>query len=223
MRLRFSDTSGSAQTAAVTDADEPTASDGTAVRPTFTPVVSGDAVPGQVIPDDVAAQTPTVVEPATPGADYPDDTTYTADADDAHDAADGDYDATDETDQAVEPAAAGAGALYPGYPVTGTDLDQPLLSGDTELLSQWQRVQAEFVDDPQVAVAGAADLVEQAGQALVDALRQRQRQMRGSWDRSGTSGTGAPGNAGADTEQLRQMMQRYRALFHQLCPPAARS
>lgn len=105
----------------------------------------------------------------------------------------------------------------------GAGLDLPLLSGNTELLSHWQRIQAEFVDDPQVAVSGAADLVEQAAQALVDALQQRQRQMRASWDRNGTSGPATTGDTAAgtpsDTEQLRQMMVRYRALFKQLCQP----
>lgn len=105
----------------------------------------------------------------------------------------------------------------------GAGLDLPLLSGNTELLSHWHRIQAEFVDDPQVAVSGAADLVEQAAQALVDALQQRQRQMRASWDRNGTSGPATPGDTAAgtasDTEQLRQMMVRYRALFKQLCQP----
>jgi hypothetical protein len=99
------------------------------------------------------------------------------------------------------------------------NLDQPLLSGDTELLSQWQRVQADFVDDPKIAVAGAADLVEQAGQALVDALQQRQRQMRTMWDHSAADGSAAPGESNVDTEELRQMMQRYRALFNQLYQP----
>jgi hypothetical protein len=113
------------------------------------------------------------------------------------------------------PVTARAGATPAAVP----NLDQPLLSGNTELLSQWQRVQADFVDDPQVAVAGAADLVEQAGQALVDALQQRQRQMRTMWDSSSADGPAAPGESNVDTEQLRQLMQRYRALFNQLYQP----
>ncbi len=112
-------------------------------------------------------------------------------------------------------AAAAGGAV----PAPAADLDQPLLRGDTELLTQWQRVQAEFVDDPQVAVAGAADLVEQAGRALADALEQRQRQMRTMWDNGSAGGSAAPGEAVADTEQLRQLMHRYRALFNQLYQP----
>jgi hypothetical protein len=111
-------------------------------------------------------------------------------------------------------AAADIGAV----PVPAVDLDQPLLSGNTELLNQWQQVQAQFVDDPQVAVAGAADLVQQASRALAEALEQRQRQMRTMWDNGSADGSAAPGDA-ADTEQLRQLMHRYRALFNQLYQP----
>ena len=170
----------------------------TGVHPTFTPAArqapddeyAGDEVAGDV-PDGVAAQTPTVAEPA---AGY-------------------------STVETVEPAGDYAGTAAAVPAAAPADLDQPLLSGDTELLSQWQRVQAEFVDDPQVAVAGAADLVEQAGQALVEALQQRQRQMRTLWDHSSADRSAAPGDS-PDTEQLRQMMQRYRALFNQLHQPA---
>ena len=324
--LRSSDTSDDAQTAedgTATDdrtIDDSTLDDGTAVQPTFTPVARGAA--DDAAPEDMAAQTPTLVEPAEPvdaypaadGADeapavvdpderatsytgepatsytdepatsYTDEpatsyteepaTSYTdqptagyadnepatgytdtdtldgsdADADTdtpvvryaevdtfetvppADDAADvvPDEPATDyDTSGVVSPAdtsaapvaAAPATASAPVNPAAVPNLDQPLLSGDTELLSQWQRVQADFVDDPQVAVAGAADLVEQAGQALVDALQQRQRQMRTMWDYSSADGSAAPGEGNADTEQLRQMMQRYRALFNQLYQP----
>jgi hypothetical protein len=39
------------------------------------------------------------------------------------------------------------------------------------------------------------------------------------WE-DGPAGDAAPAGSGAaDTEQLRQMMQRYRALFNQLCRP----
>jgi hypothetical protein len=202
-----------------------TADGDTGVHPTFTPAArqapddeyagdeyAGDEVAGDV-PDDVAAQTPTVVEPAEPADNYPAAGYRDGEAAETSERAAG-YDepvvgySTVETAQTVEPAGDYAGSAA----------DEPLLSGDTELLSQWQRVQAEFVDDPQVAVAGAADLVEQAGQALVKALQQRQRQMRTLWDHSSADGSATPGDS-ADTEQLRQMMQRYRALFNQLHQP----
>jgi hypothetical protein len=106
---------------------------------------------------------------------------------------------------------------------TAADLDEPLLSDATGLRARWQQAQAGFVDDPREAVGDAADLIEQAAQALVGALRQRQRQLRVMWE-SGPAGAtaaadGASAAGGEDTEHLRLMMQRYRALFNQLCRP----
>jgi hypothetical protein len=113
---------------------------------------------------------------------------------------------------------------------TTAGLDEPLLSDADGLRSRWQRVQAGFVDDPQEAVGEAADLIEQTAQAMVGALRQRQRQLRVMWEggRAGgpvppesaaRDGASAPGARGQDTEHLRQMMRHYRTLFNQLCKP----
>jgi hypothetical protein len=114
-------------------------------------------------------------------------------------------------------------------PVTQPDFAAPLLSGTAELRARWQRVQGDFVDDPQAAVSAADDLVGQTAEALVNAVRQRQRQLRAAWERdpAHASPTAADGRTptamapGApDTEQLRLMMQRYRALFNELCRPS---
>lgn len=117
------------------------------------------------------------------------------------------------------------------------DLDSPLLSDTDGLRVSWQQVQAAFVDDPLTAVADAAGLVEQTAQALASALRQRQQALRARWDRDGLpdgveyadsggspAGTLSPdGDRPAadepDTEQLRLLIQRYRALFNHLCQP----
>ena len=102
-------------------------------------------------------------------------------------------------------------------------LDEPLLADADGFRARWQRTQAGFIDDPKEAVGDAADLIEQTAQALVGALRQRQRELRVLWERGLADGTapadGAAAAAGADTEHLRLMMQRYRALFNQLCRP----
>jgi hypothetical protein len=108
-------------------------------------------------------------------------------------------------------------------PVPAAAMDEPLLGDVAALRSRWQRVQAGFVDDPQEAVGNAADLIEQTAQALVGALRQRQRQLRVMWER-GPADDSAPEDSesaarAADTEHLRLLMQRYRALFNQLCRP----
>lgn len=110
---------------------------------------------------------------------------------------------------------------------TDADLDAPLLSEDPELQARWQRVQAGFVDDPRVAVTDAANLVDEAGNALAEALRERQRRLRAAWDTGRPDGsTGRVSDSGeadaltaagtADTERLRLMMRRYRTLFNQL-------
>jgi hypothetical protein len=105
-------------------------------------------------------------------------------------------------------------------PATGAAPGDPLLRDAAGLRSQWQRVQASFVDDPQLAVGDAADLVEQTAQALVGALRQRQRELRAVWERGAElNGAAAVTTPKPDTEHLRLLMQRYRALFNQLCRP----
>ena len=114
-------------------------------------------------------------------------------------------------------------------PVTEPDFAAPLLSGTAELRARWQRAQGDFVDDPQAAVSAADDLVGQTAEALVDAVRQRQRQLRAAWERGPADGSPAVADGrtptamapGApDTEQLRLMMQRYRALFNELTRPS---
>jgi hypothetical protein len=116
-------------------------------------------------------------------------------------------------------------------------VDGPLLSDTDELHASWQRIQVAFVDDPREAVADAAGLVDQLGQMLIGALQQRQQQLRALWDRDGRpdgvdyADSGSPAgtvssdedrpaaDGGADTEQLRLLIRRYRALFNELCRP----
>lgn len=116
----------------------------------------------------------------------------------------------------------------------------PLLRDAAGLRSSWHRVQAGFVDDPRQAVSDAAELVEHTVQALIGALRERQKALRDMWrrgpvdgasraastvggDASGGDPADSDGAATADstteTEHLRQMMLRYRTLFDQLSRP----
>jgi hypothetical protein len=67
--------------------------------------------------------------------------------------------------------------------------------------SDWQRVQASFVDDPRASVDAAANMVNEA----VVAIQDRERQLRSTWE----------GN-GSDTEKLRAAFRDYRALYDQL-------
>jgi hypothetical protein len=109
----------------------------------------------------------------------------------------------------------GTPAFFAGPP-DDESLEGPLLPDAPQLRGNWQQVQASFVDDPRGSVAEAAALVDHAAQALVGALRQRQRRLRESWDSaSGETADGKPQN----TEQLRIAMQRYRTLFNHICRP----
>jgi len=130
------------------------------------------------------------------------------------------------------PAAAGDA---PAGIAPTADLDGPLLSDTDELHASWQRIQVAFIDDPRDAVADAAGLVDHMGQVLIAALRDRQEQLRTMWDRDGmpdgvdyadsgaaagtvSSDEGRPtADGGPDTEQLRLLIRRYRALFNELC------
>ena len=81
----------------------------------------------------------------------------------------------------------------------------PLLTDTEELAASWSRVKAGFVDNPRGSVAQAANLIEDAAETLVAALRARQDRMRDSWDRDGR-----------DTESLRQALLTYQALFNRI-------
>lgn len=100
---------------------------------------------------------------------------------------------------------------------TGAGLEGPLLADAAGLRARWQRAQSDFVDDPRAAVTDAAALVEQTARAMIDALEQRQRQLRQQWERGRAGDPNAPAGEPSDTERLRLTMHRYRALFEQLC------
>ena len=97
----------------------------------------------------------------------------------------------------------GRGGQFPvtngtGAPAT-TDTDGPLVGDVAGLRASWLRIQAEFVDDPQEAVADAAALVEHVTQTLVGTLRQRQQRLRGMWDGSAAQATFTPDDMGTGT------------------------
>ena len=193
---------------------------GTVPEPAPAPddVVTDDVVTDDVMADDVvpdtAAPDDMVVEDYAVNEDYaadepvrPAEPTFTPAEPDGYPApatATGAYEAV--------PAANG---LRPAPAAAGPDV--ALLGDAAELRTRWQHAQAGFIDDPQEAVGEAADLIEQTAQSLVIALRQRQRELRVEWERRGDPGE--PDAVTPDTEQLRLIMQRYRALFNQLCRP----
>jgi hypothetical protein len=96
----------------------------------------------------------------------------------------------------------GRGGQFPVTNGTGgpamTDLDAPLIGDAAGLRASWQRIQAEFVDDPREAVVDAAALVEHVTQTLVGTLRQRQQRLRGMWDGSAAQATFTPNASTVD-------------------------
>lgn len=80
------------------------------------------------------------------------------------------------------------------------------LGGDPEQIHErWAAIQATFVDDPRGSVAAAADLVTETIAALVASAEQRERGLRGEWDREGV-----------DTENLRNTLRSYRGFLDRL-------
>jgi hypothetical protein len=80
------------------------------------------------------------------------------------------------------------------------------MAGDPERLhEQWAAIQSTFVDDPRGSVAAAAEFVTETIAALVASAKERERALRGEWDRDGV-----------DTEGLRNALRSYRGLLDRL-------
>ena len=115
----------------------------------------------------------------------------------------------DAIPEAARPAAAGATP-----PDANPEAARPRVSangdagmaGDPERIRErWAAIQATFVDDPRGSVAAAAELVNETITALVASAEQRERGLRGEWDREGV-----------DTENLRNTLRNYRGLLDRL-------
>ncbi len=74
-----------------------------------------------------------------------------------------------------------------------------------EMRSRWQAAQMRFVDDPAAVTSEMQVLVSEAVQALPAVLAERQSELD-SWSHGGSH----------DTEQLRIVVQRYRAFYESL-------
>jgi hypothetical protein len=75
-----------------------------------------------------------------------------------------------------------------------------------ELRMQWEEVQTGFVDDPRGSVAQADQLVAATLKEIANAFAQERIKLEQQWDH---------GDA-ISTEDLRVILQRYRAFFHRL-------
>jgi hypothetical protein len=76
-----------------------------------------------------------------------------------------------------------------------------------DLQESWQRIKAQFVDDPRASVTEAAALVEEAAETAVATIQERERTLRGSWEGNGTS---------SDTEKLRTALREYGDLYEKI-------
>jgi hypothetical protein len=90
--------------------------------------------------------------------------------------------------------------------------DAPYLPGQASLQAneRWQRVQAEFVDDPRKSVSEAHELVSELVQRVVDSFTHERDNLEATWSRGDS----------VSTEDLRVCLQRYRTFFSRLLPSA---
>jgi len=88
---------------------------------------------------------------------------------------------------------------------TSAPADTSMVGDPEELHEQWGAIQSSFVDDPRGSVAAGAELISETIAALVASAKERERGLRGEWDRDGV-----------DTEGLRNALRSYRGLLDRL-------
>ena len=76
----------------------------------------------------------------------------------------------------------------------------------TDFRSNWDRIQAGFVDQPRKAVEEADSLVASTMKRLAEVFAQERSKLEGQWDRGDN----------VSTEDLRLALQRYRSFFQRL-------
>jgi hypothetical protein len=84
----------------------------------------------------------------------------------------------------------------------------PLLpdSAIGELLSRWNNIQAEFVDEPRRAVEEANRLVANAVQLVAEGFANERASLERQWESGGN----------VSTEELRLALKRYRVFFSRI-------
>jgi hypothetical protein len=102
-------------------------------------------------------------------------------------------------------AAAGMPADTGRHADTSVTADTNMVGDPDKVHEQWAAIQSTFVDDPRGSVAAAAEFVTETVAALVASAQERERGLRGEWDRDGV-----------DTEGLRNALRSYRGLLDQL-------
>ncbi|WP_308406847.1 hypothetical protein [Streptomyces sp. AC555_RSS877] len=84
-----------------------------------------------------------------------------------------------------------------------------------KLTQRLQHAVAGFVDGPKTAVEEADHVLEEAAARFTDAVTQRRRTLRNSWQATDSGTEGKP-TTSTDTEQLRLALRDYRELAERL-------
>lgn len=97
-----------------------------------------------------------------------------------------------------------------GETVPNPELGTPFLADDdsARARARWQRIQAEFVDDPRKSVGEAHELVGDLMQRIVEAFATEREELERQWSKGDD----------VSTEELRLCLQRYRGFFSRLLP-----
>ena len=93
-------------------------------------------------------------------------------------------------------------------PHPGDETSAPLfVRGDADgYRTRWSAIQAGFVDQPRQAVEEADGLVAEVVKRLAEVFAYERGRLEGIWER----------NDQVSTEDLRQLMRRYRSFFERL-------
>ena len=75
-----------------------------------------------------------------------------------------------------------------------------------EFRAKWEKIQTEFVDEPQRSVHDADELVSSATKRLAEIFADERAKLEREWDRGDD----------VSTEDLRQALRRYRSFFQRL-------
>jgi hypothetical protein len=111
-----------------------------------------------------------------------------------------------EKDRLAEPAPAAAGGVEAGAGTSQAPHAPPAGSAENErFAARWREIQAGFVDEPRRAIQDADALVVDMMDRLARMLASEREQI----ESLGETGT-------VSTEDLRQGLRRYRALFERL-------
>jgi hypothetical protein len=110
------------------------------------------------------------------------------------------------TNEAQSPAPA-AGEYAPSAELGTPHLPE---EASTQANERWQRIQAQFVDDPRKSVAEAHALVGELVQHIVAGFERERDGLESQWSKGDD----------VSTENLRLCLQNYRSFFSRLLPSA---